>query len=349
MKLYRMRFCCTQGQAASGILHPLVPLNQQLFGKETGILLFTQNFIAHPRWGGWSQFTCWGCTVRTAPPTHCYSSVWWSTFSSPHGTSVSFHRVWWAGSPRKVMCCTQEHHTPLSELRYPKYLKTLLNLAGVLAIKAGFHCPQSVLEPIIELNRKASFPSDQLLYRAHFWRPCLIIPTSLSFYKEIVSSWFWLEAKYPPKATLPIQSSSTLSCLAGGLRDPCPACLLEMLGVGSTVPSNHVLTVGRGSGAGPPFSWRGANGQQCFSRGQLFSSPWRCSLAVQCIWGCTQLRWRKRTLLYTKESQIEGWKQSWICLGVKITPGGKVLAGSYYISHKIRGFWGLLCLLLTCQ
>lgn len=123
--------------------------------------------------------------MRTAPPIHRYSSVWWSTFSSPHGRRVSFHGAWWAGSPRKVMCCTQEDHTSLSELRYPKYLKTLFNSAGVLVIKAGFHCPQSVLQPITELKRKASFPSDQLLYRAHVWRSCLIIPISLSFIRRL--------------------------------------------------------------------------------------------------------------------------------------------------------------------
>lgn len=42
--------CCIQGQAASGILHPLALLNQQLFGKETRIFFF------YPKLGIYSSF-----------------------------------------------------------------------------------------------------------------------------------------------------------------------------------------------------------------------------------------------------------------------------------------------------
>lgn len=143
--------------------YTLALLKQQLFGKETGTFFFTQNlvFTAYPRWCGWSQFTSWGCSVRAAPPTCCYSSLWGSTFPSPHGRSVSSHTVWWAGSPRTVMWCAVLRSITLSRVGKPnpKYLKILLNLAGVLAIKDSFQCPQWIQESIIELNRKVSFPS----------------------------------------------------------------------------------------------------------------------------------------------------------------------------------------------
>lgn len=270
MRLYRMGFCCTQGQAASGILPP-----PPCPTKSTAVWQGDRNFLFLPQ-----TWYLYGVGGHSSLP----EAAQWEQHLPPAVTVVS------GGASFPVLMRELFHFTQCGGLAHPgrwcavlrsitpswvgkpntKYLKILFNLAGVLAIKASFQCPQWVLEPVIELNREVSFPSYQLLYSTCVWRSHLIIPTS--FMRRLCPA----DSGWRPSAhqkPLPIQGSPTLSCPAGGLRNPCTPWPPEMLGVGSTAPSNHVLIVGGGSGAGAPLSWRGGNGQQCFSRRQLFSSP----------------------------------------------------------------------------
>lgn len=149
--------------------------------------------------------------------------------------------------------------------------------------------------------------------------------------------------------SLSIQSSSTLSCLAGGLRDLL-AHLAFLKSWGSTAPSYHALIVGGGSGAGPPFSWRGGNGLQCFSTGQLFQPCTHlkvqpcCALHVRLYTaqakeqdvalhqGNSNGGLKAELNLFRWQSNIWWRSASWVLL--RIPPNQEILR---------------LCLLLTCQ